>query len=50
MFEDAGHALFVDDADKFNMLLDDLLTSLKYRAMTKNRETEPKMYQNCAWS
>lgn len=28
-FEDAGHALFVDDADKFNNLLDEFLTSLK---------------------
>ena len=25
-FEDAGHALFVDDADRFNQLLDDFLT------------------------
>jgi len=29
MFEDAGHALFVDDADKCNMLLDEFLTRLK---------------------
>jgi non-heme chloroperoxidase len=29
LFEDAGHALFVDDADKFNILLDEFLTSLK---------------------
>jgi non-heme chloroperoxidase len=29
LFEDAGHALFVDDADKFNNLLDEFLTSLK---------------------
>jgi microsomal epoxide hydrolase len=28
-FEDSGHALFVDDADKFNNLLDEFLTSLK---------------------
>jgi non-heme chloroperoxidase len=28
-FEDAGHALFVDDADKFNTLLDEFVTSLK---------------------
>jgi non-heme chloroperoxidase len=29
LFDDAGHALFVDDADKFNTLLDEFLTSLK---------------------
>jgi non-heme chloroperoxidase len=29
LFEDAGHALFVDDADKFNNLLDEFLSSLK---------------------
>jgi non-heme chloroperoxidase len=29
LFDDAGHALFVDDADKFNILLDKFLTSLK---------------------
>jgi non-heme chloroperoxidase len=29
MFSDAGHALFVDDADKFNILLDEFLTTLK---------------------
>lgn len=28
-FEDAGHALFVDDSDRFNALLDDFLASLK---------------------
>jgi non-heme chloroperoxidase len=28
-FEDAGHALFVDDADRFNILLDEFLTNLK---------------------
>jgi non-heme chloroperoxidase len=28
-FDDAGHALFVDDADKFNILLDEFLTRLK---------------------
>jgi len=28
-FEDAGHALFVDDANKFNNLLDEFLASLK---------------------
>jgi non-heme chloroperoxidase len=28
-FDDAGHALFVDDADKFNSLLAEFLTSLK---------------------
>jgi non-heme chloroperoxidase len=28
-FDDAGHALFVDDSDKFNALLDEFLTSLK---------------------
>jgi pimeloyl-ACP methyl ester carboxylesterase len=27
--DDAGHALFVDDADKFNTLLDAFLMSLK---------------------
>ena len=27
-FDDAGHALFVDDADRFNALLDDFLKSL----------------------
>jgi non-heme chloroperoxidase len=29
LFDDAGHALFVDDADKFNTLLDEFLTSLQ---------------------
>jgi non-heme chloroperoxidase len=29
LFDDAGHALFVEDADKFNRLLDEFLTSLK---------------------
>lgn len=29
MLSDAGHALFVDDAEKFNILLDEFLTSLK---------------------
>ena len=29
LFEDAGHALFVDDADRFNNLLDEFLSSLK---------------------
>ncbi len=29
MLNDAGHALFVDDADKFNILLDEFITSLK---------------------
>jgi non-heme chloroperoxidase len=29
LFVDAGHALFVDDADKFNTLLDEFLTSLR---------------------
>ena len=29
IFDDAGHALFVDDPDKFNTLLDKFLTSLK---------------------
>jgi non-heme chloroperoxidase len=29
MFEDAGHALFVDDADKFNILLEEFITNLK---------------------
>jgi len=29
LFEDAGHALFVDDPDKFNTLLDEFLTSLR---------------------
>ena len=28
-FEDAGHALFVDDSEKFNALLDDFLAGLK---------------------
>jgi non-heme chloroperoxidase len=28
-FDDAGHALFVDDSDRFNALLDEFLTSLK---------------------
>jgi microsomal epoxide hydrolase len=28
LFENAGHALFVDDADRFNRLLDDFLASL----------------------
>jgi non-heme chloroperoxidase len=31
MFEDAGHALFVDDADKFNALLEDFLHELLMR-------------------
>jgi non-heme chloroperoxidase len=29
MFDDAGHALFVDDADKFNILLEEFITKLK---------------------
>jgi non-heme chloroperoxidase len=29
VFDDAGHALFVDDADRFNTLLDEFLKSLK---------------------
>ncbi len=29
IFEDAGHALFVDDAERFNSLLDEFLRSLK---------------------
>jgi non-heme chloroperoxidase len=29
MFSDTGHALFVDDAPKFNKLLDDFVTALK---------------------
>lgn len=29
IFEDAGHALFVDDTDKFNVLLEDFLDFLK---------------------
>jgi len=29
IFDDAGHALFVDDPDKFNTLLDKFLKSLK---------------------
>ena len=29
MFDDAGHALFVDDADKFNILLEEFITTLK---------------------
>ncbi|MGH9745598.1 MAG: alpha/beta fold hydrolase [Candidatus Acidiferrales bacterium] len=29
MLDDAGHALFVDDSDKFNILLDEFLTVLK---------------------
>ena len=29
MFSDTGHALFVDDAPKFNKLLDDFITNLK---------------------
>jgi non-heme chloroperoxidase len=29
MFDDAGHALFVDDADKFNILLEEFITALK---------------------
>jgi microsomal epoxide hydrolase len=28
-FDDAGHALFVDDADKFNILLEEFITTLK---------------------
>ncbi len=28
LFEDAGHALFVDDANRFNALLDDFLSKL----------------------
>ena len=28
VFEDAGHALFVDEAPKFNMMLDDFLKNL----------------------
>ena len=28
MFDDAGHALFVDDADKFNILLEEFITGL----------------------
>jgi pimeloyl-ACP methyl ester carboxylesterase len=28
-FAGAGHALFVDEADKFNALLDDFLKALK---------------------
>jgi non-heme chloroperoxidase len=28
-FDDAGHALFVDDADKFNILLEEFITNLK---------------------
>ena len=28
-FDDAGHALFVDDAEKFNILLEEFITSLK---------------------
>jgi non-heme chloroperoxidase len=31
MFDDAGHALFVDDADKFNALLEDFLHDLLLR-------------------
>jgi len=31
MFDDAGHALFVDDADKFNALLEDFLHDLMMR-------------------
>jgi non-heme chloroperoxidase len=31
MFDDAGHALFVDDADKFNALLEDFLHDLLMR-------------------
>jgi non-heme chloroperoxidase len=29
MLDDAGHALFVDDADKFNILLEEFITTLK---------------------
>jgi non-heme chloroperoxidase len=29
LFDDAGHALFIDDADRFNNLLDEFLTSLQ---------------------
>jgi microsomal epoxide hydrolase len=29
MLDDAGHALFVDDADKFNILLEEFITNLK---------------------
>jgi non-heme chloroperoxidase len=29
MFDDAGHALFVDDADKFNILLEEFIPTLK---------------------
>ena len=29
MIDDAGHALFVDDADKFNILLEEFITTLK---------------------
>ena len=28
-FDDAGHALFVDDAEKFNILLEEFITTLK---------------------
>ena len=28
-FNDAGHALFVDDAEKFNILLEEFITTLK---------------------
>lgn len=31
VFDDAGHALFVDDADKFNALLEDFLGDLRFR-------------------
>ncbi len=30
VFDDAGHALFVDDADKFNTLLEEFLLDLRY--------------------
>jgi pimeloyl-ACP methyl ester carboxylesterase len=29
IFDGAGHALFIDDAGKFNILLDEFLTNLK---------------------
>jgi pimeloyl-ACP methyl ester carboxylesterase len=28
-FDDAGHALFVDDAEKFNIMLEEFITTLK---------------------
>jgi len=31
VFDDAGHALFVDDADKFNALLEDFLGDLRFQ-------------------